>query len=746
MTAQTARGPAAASSGAAGLDAILRPRSIAVIGASRSPDAIGHQILSNLVRHGFTGAVYPINPNADSIHSIRAYPRIGDVPERVDLAVIAVPAERVVAVAKECAAAGVRGVVVVSAGFREIGREGAERERELVEIVRRHGMRLVGPNCLGVLNATPGVSMNATFAPVMPAPGRVAFLSQSGALGLSILDYASEYRVGVSQFVSVGNKPDVSGNDLLEYWEDDDSIGVILMYVESFGNPRRFREIASRVSRKKPIIALKAGRSKAGAGAALSHTGALAADDIAVDALLAQAGVLRAASIEELFDMAMALGVQPPPRSPRTAIVTNSGGPGILAADALEMNGLELAQLAPQTVKRLRPLFPEEASLRNPVDMIATARPSTYRGALEAVLCDDGVDAAIAIFVPPLGVRQEDVAEAIAEAARTCRTKPVLAVLMGREGLPQGRAALEELQIPAYTFPESAARALAALNRYREWLERPVAEVVPLPVDRDRAAALIEGARREGRQRLTEIESLELLAAYGIPITPARLARDPEEAVRFAAEFGFPVVMKVSSPAIVHKTDVGGVELGIGNLQEARAAYERLVDIAARVAPDVELHGILVQKQLEGGRETIAGISRDPLFGPLVAFGLGGIFVEVLRDVVFRLAPIDELEAERMVTGLRGARLLTGVRGQKPCDTAALVEVLRRLSQLAVDFPAIAELDVNPLLAFERGAVAVDARVVLGDDVGGERERQEGPLRRLVRRGGRAAPRGAGAR
>ncbi len=745
MASRSVGAPAAAPDGAAGLDAILKPRTIAVVGASRSPDAIGHQILSNLVRHGFTGAVYPINPKADSIHSIRAYARIDDVPDEVDLAVIAVPAERVVAVAKECAAAGVRGLVVISAGFREIGREGAEREQELVEVVRQHGMRLVGPNCLGVLNANDQVSMNATFAPVMPAPGRVAFLSQSGALGLSILDYASEYRVGVSQFVSVGNKPDVSGNDLLEYWEDDDSIGVILMYVESFGNPRKFREIASRVSRKKPIIALKAGRSKAGAGAALSHTGALAADDIAVDALLAQAGVLRAASIEELFDMAMAMGVQPLPRSPRTAVVTNSGGPGILAADALEMNGLELAQLAPETVERLRPLFPEEASLRNPVDLIATARPSTYRGALETVLCDDGVDAAIAIFVPPLGVRQEDVAEAIVAAARTCRTKPVLAVLMGREGLPQGRAALEELEIPAYTFPESAARALAARSRSREWLERPVSEVVPLPVDRDRAAALLEGAQREGRQRLTELESLELLAAYGIPVTPSRLARDAEEAVRFAAECGFPVVLKVSSPAIVHKTDVGGVALGISNVQDARTAYERLIEVAARAAPDAEVYGVLVQKQLAGGRETIAGISRDPLFGPLVMFGLGGIFVEVLRDVVFRLAPIDEREAAGMVNGLRGARLLTGVRGQKPCDAAALEEVLRRLSQLAVDFPAIAAVDVNPLLAFEDGAVAVDARVVLGGEVVGE-EAEGGPLRRLARRGGRGGPRGAGAR
>ena len=467
--------------------------------------------------------------------------------------------------------------------------------------------------------------------------------------------------------------------------EDDPAVGVILMYVESFGNPVRFREIASRVARKKPIVALKAGRTRAGARAAASHTGALAAQDIAVDALLAQAGVLRAASVEELFDIAMAVGVQPLPRAARTAVVTNSGGPGILAADALETQGLELPALHPDTVARLRPLLPETASLRNPVDLLATVRPPTYRAALEAVLADPGIDAVVAIFVPPLGVRQEDVAEAIVAAARHWRTKPVLAVLMGREGLPQGRAELHALGIPAYTFPESAARALGALHRYRTWLDRPPAAPAPLVIDHARAAAVVVRARQEGRHRLDTLEALELAAAYGIPTAPARLATSPEEAARAAAELGFPVALKVSSPDILHKSDIGGVRLDVRDSGQARAAYEEIVAAARAFAPAARIAGVLVQKQVAGGREVIVGVARDPLFGPVVMFGLGGIFVEVLRDVSFRLAPIDSREAADMVRSIRGAPILAGLRGQPPADTDAIAEALQRMARLAAD-------------------------------------------------------------
>ena len=696
------------------LDVILRPRAVAVIGASRSRDTVGHQVLANLLRDGFTGPVYPVNPHAEAVHSVRAYPSVTELPGPADLAVVVVPKDHVLAVAEECAAVGVKGLVVISAGFRETGPEGAERERRLGAIVRAHGMRMVGPNCLGVLNGDPAVSLNATFAPTTPPFGRAAFVSQSGALGISVLDYAAEYGIGISQFVSMGNKPDVSGNDLLLQWEHDPTVGVILMYVESFGNPQKFLEIASRVTRSKPIVVVKSGRSQVGARAAASHTGALAASDAAVDALLAQAGVLRAATVEELFDIASAFGAgQPLPRSRRTTVLTNSGGPGILATDALEAAGLELPELRPETVAALRPLFPPEASIRNPLDMIATARPEQYRRALDALLADPGVDSATAIFVPPLGVRQEDVAEAIVAAAEQHPTKPVLGVLMGRSGLPQGKAELHAAGIPAFVFPESAARSLAAVRRYTEWRVRPLTPAPALTVDRERAAELIAGARDAGCRRLSDVAALALLEAYGLRVCRTALARDVEDAVRHATKIGYPVAVKISAPDIVHKTDVGAVRLGIQTAVELRQACAEMIDAVSRGTTSRKTGGILVQEMIVGGRETIAGISREPSFGPLVMFGLGGVFVEALRDVVFRLAPIRPLDAHDMVRGIRGVRLLDGIRGAPPVDFAALTDALLRVSRLATDFPEIAELDVNPLLAFPSGVAAVDARVLL---------------------------------
>ncbi len=709
----TAAGHAAADV-TASLDCVLRPRRVAVIGASRTPNTIGHEIVSNLVGYGFTGTVFPVNPNADAICSLKTYPNIGAVPDPVDMAVITVPKQHVLAVAEECGQAGVRGLTVISAGFREVGGEGVERERQLMEVVRRHRMRMVGPNCMGVLNADPAVSMNATFAPSMPPFGRAGFVSQSGAMGLSVLDYAKEYGIGISQFVSMGNKPDVSGNDLLLHWEHDPSVGLVLMYVENFGNPRKFLEIARRMTRTKPIIVVKSGRSKVGARAASSHTGALAASDALVDAMLSQAGVMRAESVEELFDLAMAFSGERTPRSRRTAVVTNSGGPGILAADALERVAVELPELAPETVARLKPLFPEEASLRNPLDMIASATPPGYRAALDALLRDPNVDSALAIFVPPLGIRQADVAEAIASVAGAHPDKPVLAVLMGREGLPQGKAELHEVGVPAYIFPESAARALSALCRQREWVERPAPAAEDLRVDRDTARRLVADARAAGQSRLGEVESLAFLRAYGIPTAEAGLARSAAEAVALAARSGGAVAMKIVSPEIVHKTDVGGVKIEVEGAAEVQSAYEEIVASARKAVPGATIHGVLVQEMVTGGRETIAGVTRDPSFGPLVMFGLGGIFVEVLRDVIFRVAPINRRDAADMIAGLRGAKLLDALRGAPPADRRAIEDVLLRLSLLAEDFPEIAELDVNPLLAFPDRAVAVDGRVLLG--------------------------------
>ena len=690
------------------LDAILKPRSIAVIGASRMSNTIGHQIFANLLRYGFTGAVYPVNPNATSIQSVRAYPSVGALPEPIDLAVIVVPKERVLDVARGCGQAGVKGLVVISAGFREIGGVGVDRERQLVDIVREYGMRMVGPNCMGVLNTDPALSMNGTFAPAMPPQGRAAFVSQSGALGLNVIDHAAEYGIGISQFVSVGNKPDVSGNDLLEYWEQDPAVGVILMYVESFGNPRRFRELASRITRTKPIIVVKSGRSRVGARAASSHTGALAASDVAVDALLTQSGVLRAESIEELFDMAMAFTGRPMPRSRRTAVITNSGGPAILAADALEARGLELVELQQATMTRLKPLFPEEASIRNPLDMIASATPAHYRHALDAVLSDPQVDSALAVFVPPLGVRQEDVAESIVTVAAQHGQKSVFAVLMGREGLPQGRAELHRAGIPAYVFPESAARGLSALTRQQEWIRRAKQTPMAIAVDRARAAR----ALASGTQKLSELDALELLGAYGIPFAEARVAENPAEAAEIATALGFPVVLKAIAPQLIHKSDVGAVRLGLATAGAVQRASVELTAAVRRALPDARV-GVLVQRMVTGGRETIVGMSRDPAFGPLVMFGLGGIYVEALKDVVFRLAPLEPLDARDMIRSIRGVALLNGIRGAAPVDFAALEDVLARVSQIAIDHPEITELDINPLLAFPSGVMAVDARVLV---------------------------------
>jgi len=693
------------------LTPLLAPQSIAVIGASRRESNMGRQIVHNLIEYGFTGSVYPVNPHSPSICSVRAYPHVAELPEAPDVAVIVVPKEHVLDTVEECGAAKVKGLIVISAGFREVGGDGVAREAQLMEIVRRRGMRMIGPNCMGVINADPAISMNATFAPTMPPFGHAAFVSQSGALGLSVLDYARSYGIGISQFVSIGNNPDVNSNDLLERWETDDAVKVILMYVENFGNPRHFLELAQRITKKKPIIVVKSGRSRAGARAASSHTGALATSDVAVDAMLAQAGVLRASSVEDLFDMAMGFGVPSPPRSRRTAVLTNAGGPGILAADAMEAHGLELVELSAATVVALRPLFPAEASIRNPLDMIASATPAGYKAALTAFLADPNIDAVVPIFVPPFGVRQEDVCEAIAGAAATVPSKPMLAVLMGLEGLPQGRAELHEAGIPAYIFPESAARALNALNWWREWSTREPARYQPRTIDAASANAVLSSARAAKRDQLTQVESIALLRAYGIPVADIRFAVRAQDLAVAGDAVGFPLAMKLASPDITHKSDVGGVRLGIANGAELLAAHSEMMATVKAKAPAARIDGVVLQKMVSGGRETIAGIARDANFGAQLMFGLGGVFVEALQDVMFRLAPVDEAQAMDMLRGIRGAKVLDGARGAPPVAKHAIADVLVRLGQLAMEHPEIAELDINPLLAFEHGVVAVDARV-----------------------------------
>jgi acetate---CoA ligase (ADP-forming) len=670
-------------------------------------------LVANLVQGGFTGPVYPVNPRAGAINSIPTYPSLTAVGAPIDLAVISVPKQLVFDVAAEAVEVGVKGLVVISAGFREVGGAGVQRERKLLELVRDSGIRMVGPNCMGVLNADPAVRMNATFVPFLPPFGPVAFVSQSGAMGMSVLDYTRELGIGISQFVSVGNKPDVSSNDLLLEWEDDPAVRVILMYVENFGNPRKFLEISSRVTKRKPIIVVKSGRSQAGARAASSHTGALAASDTAVDALLTQAGVLRAGSVEALFDLAVGFGAQAAPASRRIAIVTNGGGPGIMAADAAEPAGLVLPELSSRTVQRLRPLFPDEASIHNPLDMIASATPEGYRAALAALLEDPNVDSVLAIYVPIPPNAPSDVAEAIAAAASEKPEKPVFAVVMGREGLPQGRSELRDAGIPAYLFPESAARALAARVQQREWQDRPLPKPERFPADVEAARGLVTQARAQGRSRLSESAALDLLALYGIPTARARFVRSVEEGVEAAKEAGFPVVLKVVAPGIVHKTEADGVQVDLRTVDEVRRAWDRIHAGAARAAPTEAVEGVVVQPMMRGGRELIVGMSRDPNFGPLIMFGLGGVLVEVLADVSFRIAPLDRLDARDMIRGIRGVKLLEGVRGAAPVDLTALEDVVLRVAQLALDLPEIAELDVNPLLATETGVVAVDGRATL---------------------------------
>jgi acetyl coenzyme A synthetase (ADP forming)-like protein len=716
------------------LDPILRPKSIAVVGASRQPNTIGWQILDNLLRQGFHGPVYPVNPKAAAIHSIPAYPSVKEIPGPVDLAVIVVPKEHVSAVADDCIEAGVQGIVVISAGFREVGGEGIAREQELVDKLRKAGVRMVGPNCLGIINNDPAIAMNATFAPAYPPFGPVGFVSQSGAMGASILDYAESLGIGISMFVSSGNKADVSGNDLLDYWEHDDNTQMVLMYLESFGNPAKFVEAGRRITRRKPVCVVKSGRTGAGARAAASHTGALAGTELATDALIAQAGAIRAHSVNHLFDLAMAFGNQPLPAGNNVAIVTNAGGPGIIAADACESAGLSVVPLSPETEAKLRARLPEEASVKNPVDLIASATPENYEFALNCVFEDPKIDAAIAAFVPPLGIQTKDVAAAIVRVNERHPAKPLLAVLMGRQGLPAGLAELHESRIPAYIFPESAARALAAMWRFRQHIDRPEGRHVSFDVDDAAVTRIIDATLASGQTKLSEPDALRALEAYGIPTVPwvfvpsAGASSLAARAAAAAGDLGLPVVVKVVSPEVVHKTEVGGVALNLKSKAEVERAVRDMVKrVEAAVADGAEpahrepakgrtasvIDGVLIQEMAKGGTETIVGLTRLPRVGALIMFGLGGIYVEVMRDVVLRLAPLVDTDADEMIREVKMFPLLAGARGDVPRDLAALADTVLRISQLAERHPRIVELDINPLLALPSGVRAVDGRIAL---------------------------------
>ena len=712
-----------------GLEAVFRPRSIAVIGASRERGTVGAEIFHNLLEHGFQGVVHPVNPKATAVQSVLAYPTIEDVPGPVDLAIVVVPAARVNDVIEACGRKGVSAVVVISAGFKEVGPEGAARERDLVERARRFEMRVIGPNCLGVLNTEAGVRMDATFAPIYPPSGPIAFSSQSGALGLAILELATQLGIGISQFVSVGNKADVSGNDLIEFWERDPGTRLILLYLESFGNPRRFLEIARRVGRVKPIVAVKSGRTRAGMRAASSHTGSLAGADTAVSALCAQAGVIRTDTMEEMFDVAMLMANQPVPRGPRVGIVTNAGGPGIMASDACETNQLEVVTLADATVAALRAFLPAEARTRNPVDKIASATPESFEKAVRLVADDPGVDALLVLYVPPIVTQPLEIAQAIVrgnEAAKAdaraagAEPKPVLSCFLGSHGVPAGLRSLQEGHIPSYGFPESAAIALARAVQYGRWRATPEGTARRFDdVDRDRARSALGVARgRAGEIRWLAPDAVRaLLSAYGIDMPEVVVAADPERAVAAAGRVGYPVALKLVSAAVTHKSDVGGVVLDVRDADEVRQGFADIARGIRAARPDAAMAGVAVQPMVRDGVETIVGMTRDPSFGPLLMFGLGGVQVELLQDVVFRVHPVSDRDAAEMVRGIRGARLLEGYRGAPPADVERLMEVLQRVSQLAGDLPEVVEMDLNPLRVRERGrgCVVLDARIAVRD-------------------------------
>jgi acetyl coenzyme A synthetase (ADP forming)-like protein len=689
------------------LDPIFSPRSVAVVGASRSRDSLGWAILHNLVTSEFAGSIYPVNPHARAIHSLRCYPSLAAIPDPVDLVMVVVPKAHVEAVVDEGLAAGVGGFVVITAGFGEVSEAGRAVERRLRDKVRAAGVRMIGPNCMGVINADPEVRLNATFSPTPARFGSLGFVSQSGALGVAILNVAEDLGVGLSQFVSMGNKADVSGNDLVEHWEDDPATRVIAMYLESFGNPRRFTEIAKRVTRKKPILVVKSGRTAEGARAASSHTGALAGTDVTISALLDQCGVLRASTIDEMFDTARALDRCPLPAGRRVAIVTNAGGPGIMATDACVDAGLAIAELSPATVARLRSFLPDTASTANPVDMIASAGVAEYGKSLEAVLDDPEVDAALVINVTPILSDPRDILDEVGRVAGGRGDKPVLAVMMATESFYEGLKDAPHLP-PVYRFPEPAARALAQLARYGAWKNRPEDEPAPdFAFDRAAIAAILARAGADGQ--LEAGDALALLEAIGIPVVPWRRAGDRAAALAAANELGFPLVVKAVAPGLVHKSELAAVALDLRDAAELGRAIDGMTGrlAGAGLAPA----GWLLQRMARGGHEVIYGLATDEKFGPVLMFGLGGKYVEVFRDVRFAVPPLGRAEAHEIVRGIRGAKLLDGVRGEAAADVDRLVDVLLRLAALARDFPEVVELDINPFLAAPAGAaLALDAR------------------------------------
>jgi len=711
---------------AASIRPFFKPQSVAVIGASRNPSSIGYRIMEALVLSRFQGCIYPVNPKAKVICSMRAYASVRELPEAVDLAVIVVPRDLVMGAVDDCAQRGVRALIVISAGFAETNDEGRALQDVLVKKVRGYGMRMIGPNCLGLLNSDPEVSLNASFSPIFPPNGTVAMSSQSGALGLAILALAKRLNLGLSTFVSIGNKADVSGNDLLQYWEGDEKTNVILLYMESIKNPRRFARIARRVSRSKPIVCVKGGRTSAGRRAAGSHTAALAAADTPVEALFQQTGVLRTDTLEEMFDLAAALANQPLPSGKRVGIVTNAGGPGILCSDTCEANGLIVPELGADIQEKLRAFLPAAAAVGNPVDMIASAPPEHFRQTVETVLLEEDIDMLIVIYIPVGTAKNTSINAAIESGVASAREKgakdkPVLAVLMVEEGIHPPLRVGQKEKIPVYAFPESAARVMSKVSSYAEWLHQPLGMIPEFTdIDTRKARAICQRAlAKRGAGWLSTEETREVLQAFKLPVGEGGVAKTAEEAVALAEGIGYPVAVKLASLSIVHKTDMGGVKLNLRTADAVRHAFEEIANTLRALDQLDAMEGVLVQPMVPGGVEVMVGVTHDPVFGPLVAFGLGGVHVEILADICFRVTPLTDQDVDEMIHQIRGHRLLEGYRGHPPADIEAIKEILLRISLLVEDVPEILELDLNPIFAMEpgKGCRIVDARIQVEPDV-----------------------------
>lgn len=698
------------------LRTFFNPNAVAVIGASKTPGKIGYAIVNNLLETGYPGTIYPINPKETEILGLPCYPSVAQVKQPIDMAVIAVPARLVVQAAEECGQAGVKFLVVITAGFKEVGPEGKERERQLLEVSRRYGMRVLGPNCVGAMDThTP---LDTSFAQGFPHQGNIAFISQSGAMVAAILDWSRSVGIGFSRFISLGNKADLDEADFIEISADDPNTKVILCYLEDVTNGERFLKVAREVSKKKPIVVLKSGVSQAGARAASSHTGALAGSDLAYDTAFKQCGVIRARSMSELFELGSAFASQPVPQGRRVVVVTNSGGPGIVATDAIEAKKLETAKLSKETLEALRQNLPAESAIYNPIDVLGDAKADRYQLALTQALKDPSVDSAIVLLCPTAVTDPVNTAQVVIEARKEFPDKPIFTAYMGGESLAEGEKILTDAGIPCYTFPETAVQAVAGMAAYAEARKRLEVEPVERPegVDAKEIKALFYDVRRDRRVVLLGSEAAMLARIYGIPAAPIYLATTADEAQELAEKMGYPVVLKVASPKILHKTDVGGVKVGLKTPEEVHRGFEEIMESVHRLMPDSPVYGVEVQKMMPQGLELIIGMTRDVQFGPLMAFGLGGIYVNLLKDVSFRLANgLSRDEIQEMLKETKAYTLLRGYRGAKPYDINALVDVIARMARLALDYPEIAEMEINPIFAYEEGVSALDVKVTLSE-------------------------------